>query len=70
LYYLDEPIKVLFRYTDYLTEKGKILISIWDYKERNNKLWSLIDKNFNVINDVYLRNNHHNSAWYIKVIQK
>ena len=46
LYYLDEPNKVLHRYRRYLNKEGLIIISMWDYKERNNKIWKLIQSDF------------------------
>lgn len=68
LYYLDDPIKTLFKFNNYLSSNGKIIISMWDSKERNNKLWKLIEKKFNVIDEIHLQKTKTKSAWIIKII--
>lgn len=69
LYYLDKPIVVIKKYKNFLSKDGKIIISMWDNKERNNKLWKDVDKSFKVVDDLRLQKIQRKSSWVIKVIE-
>ncbi|MFZ1519522.1 MAG: methyltransferase domain-containing protein [Ignavibacteriaceae bacterium] len=70
LYYLDEPIKTLNYYFKYLTQDGVIVISMWDYKLRNNKLWKFIDSKFILVDELNIQKPLKKSGWIIKVIKQ
>lgn len=65
LYYLDNPIQTLSNYVSFLKKDGVIIISMWDNKERNNKLWKLINSKMNLIDGANLRLDSGNS-WFIR----
>lgn len=69
LYYIDNPVGLVERYFNYLTDGGYIIISMWDYKERNNKIWKLLDKKFSEFDGIYYRHIS-GKSWYIKVFKK
>jgi 2-polyprenyl-3-methyl-5-hydroxy-6-metoxy-1,4-benzoquinol methylase len=70
LYYLNNPLIILNKYSDNLNYRGKIIVSMWDNKERNNKLWNLIEKNFNIIDSIYLKNLQNDFGWILKIFEK
>ncbi|MBK6914256.1 MAG: methyltransferase domain-containing protein [Ignavibacteriales bacterium] len=69
LYYFDKPIEVIKKYKNFLSKDGKIIISMWDNKERNNKLWKDVDRSFKVVDDLRLQKIQRKSSWVIKVIE-
>ena len=70
LYYLNKPLNILSRYSGYLSNNGKMIISMWDNKERNNKLWKPIEKIYDIIDAIYLRDLQSEVGWIIKVLKK
>lgn len=67
LYYFENPNDLLRRYSKYLTNNGIILISMWDNKERNNKIWKMIKSNFTTINEIDIKFDN-DKSWIIKII--
>lgn len=67
LYYLEMPIAIIKRYKKFLTPKGRIIISMWYDKIKNNKLWSRIDSNFEIERQETI-NNGKGTSWIIKVL--
>ena len=65
IYYLDKPIETLKKYKSFLKKDGIIIISMWDYKERNNKLWKKINSFLVKNTGVYLKFDS-GKAWYIR----
>ena len=65
LYYFDKPLKLLSKYKPFLNKNGVIIISMWDYKERNNKLWNSINSIFDCIDGVHIKLDSGNS-WFIR----
>jgi len=68
LYYIKDPKELLRRYRIYLNKGGIFLISMWDYKERNNKIWSMISSDFSTIDQIVINVNKKKS-WVIKTIK-
>ncbi len=68
LYYLDKPLEILDKYQKYLNENGKIVISMWDNPERNNKLWSQINKKYKIWDVVKLQSHSDKVNWIIELI--
>lgn len=54
LYYIKKPCDLLKRYSNFLSENGIILISMWNNKERNNKIWGMIKTDFTTIDEIRL----------------
>lgn len=69
LYYLGKPIEVIKKYKNFLSKDGKIIISMWDNNERNNKLWKDVDRSFKVVDGLRLQKIQRKSSWVIKVIE-
>ena len=68
LYYLDKPIAVINRYKKFLKKEGKIIVSMWYDKVKNNKLWKRIDSNFKIESQKTINNNK-GISWIIKVLK-
>lgn len=68
LYYFEKPLELLNKYKNYLNPDGKIIISMWDNPERNNKLWIPITENFKIWDEIKLQGNKDKARWIIKVI--
>jgi 2-polyprenyl-3-methyl-5-hydroxy-6-metoxy-1,4-benzoquinol methylase len=69
LYYFKDPLQLIESYKPFLNNEGIFAISMWDYKQRNNKLWKSISSVLNKIEGVYLRFDSGNS-WYIRFYRK
>lgn len=65
IYYLDKPLKTLKKYKSFLKKNGVIIVSMWDYKERNNKLWKKIDSFLVKNSGIYLKFDS-GEAWYLR----
>jgi SAM-dependent methyltransferase len=68
LYYTDDPLKVVKMFRNFLKNEGIILISMWNNKQRNNKIWKLLKKNFNVKLEYIIKENRSRRSWIIKAI--
>jgi 2-polyprenyl-6-hydroxyphenyl methylase/3-demethylubiquinone-9 3-methyltransferase len=64
LYYFEKPLELLKKFSDFLNN-GMIIISMWDNKERNNKIWKTIDKTFTPKDQIFL-SHHAGKGWFIK----
>ena len=69
LYYFDNPLKLLSKYKPFLSKNGAMVISMWDYKVRNNKLWKSINSILDCTDGVHLKLDCGNS-WYIRFYRK
>ena len=65
IYYLNEPLETLKKHKSFLKKNGVIIISMWDYKERNNRLWKKINSFLDKNTGVYLKFDS-GKAWYIR----
>lgn len=68
LYYIKQPKELLKRYRNYLNKDGLFLISMWDYKERNNKIWSMIQSDFSLNDETAITVNK-KISWIIKTFR-
>ena len=51
-----------------LKKEGKIIVSMWYDKVKNNKLWKRIDSNFKIESQKTINNNK-GISWIIKVLK-
>lgn len=68
LYYIENPKELLLRYSKFLNQNGIIVISMWNSKERNNKIWNIIRSDFFTIDEIVITANKKKS-WIIKTIR-
>ena len=68
LYYFEKPLELINKYVSYLNPNGKIVISMWDNPERNNKIWTTLNGNFKIWDELKLQNGLIKVSWIIKVI--
>lgn len=68
LYYLSDPISILLKYNKHLSDNGLIVVSMWDNKKRNNRLWKNIDKLYNTIDYTTVENCQKKLKWHIKLL--
>lgn len=66
LYYFEDPISILQRYEDFLSENGMFIVSMHQI-DNHQKLWEKIDKNY-FINDSVSVTNKKGVCWTIKVL--
>jgi len=71
IYYFDDPISILNKYTHYLTEDGVFVISMFGPLNRSldSKLWKKIQSKFTVIDEVIISHGS-GKSWTIKVLDK
>lgn len=65
--YATDPVVVLQRYADALSENGAFIISLWRYGY-NGVIWQNIEKHFEVL-DAAVVTNRNGQMWDIKVIR-
>ena len=67
LSYSKTPQKILNKYAKYLSNQGKIIISIFE-ENRTMKFWEYIPSQFQLIDATKLQNNN-DSSWSIKLFE-
>lgn len=66
LYYLDDPVAMMDRLIEGLTEDGIMIVSMYN-SEMTKKLWRAIESKYTVLDEVGLKNRK-GVVWYVKVL--
>lgn len=68
IHYAPDPIAVLKRYSNALTENGVFIVSLWRYGH-NAAIWKNIETHFDIIDSTVVTNGK-GISWDIKVFRK
>jgi SAM-dependent methyltransferase len=66
LYYLKDPLGAVNRYASFLEEGGLLIVSM-SVTENNNHIWKMIEKSYDIMDEVLVVNKTARLSWVIKV---
>lgn len=66
LYYLRDPLCAVNRYVSFLEEGGLLIVSMY-VRENNNRIWKMLEKSWDILDEVLVVNKTAGYSWIIKV---
>ena len=67
LYYLKDPLGAVNRYASFLEEGGLLIVSMY-VNENNNRIWKMLEKSWDILDEVLVVNKTARHSWVIKVL--